>query len=77
MSPASIQAILAVARNAFVSLDAEGRVREWNNRAEELFGYTRSEALDTVLPWLSEKRCTELACECVELYCWDRLGVDN
>ncbi|HSC03599.1 MAG TPA: PAS domain S-box protein, partial [Solirubrobacteraceae bacterium] len=49
MSPASIQAILAVARNAFVSLDAEGRVREWNNRAEELFGYARSEALGSDL----------------------------
>jgi PAS domain S-box-containing protein len=45
VSPASLQAILGAARNAFISLDAEGRVREWNVRAEELFGYSRSEAL--------------------------------
>ena len=35
------------------------------------------EAFDTVLPWLSDARCVELAHECVELYCWDRLGVEN
>ena len=29
--PASAQAILAIARNAFVSLDADGRVLEWNS----------------------------------------------
>jgi hypothetical protein len=35
------------------------------------------EAFDTVLPWLSDTRCAELARECLELYCWDRLGVAN
>ena len=30
-----------------------------------------------VLPWLSEERCLELARECLELYCWDRLGAEN
>jgi hypothetical protein len=40
-------------------------------------GVGEEEALDTVLPWLSEERCAELARECLELYCWDRLGVDN
>jgi hypothetical protein len=35
------------------------------------------QALDTVLPWLSRERCLELATECLELYCWDRLGSDN
>jgi hypothetical protein len=40
-------------------------------------GVGEEEALDTVLPWLSEGRCAELARECLELYCWDRLGVDN
>ncbi len=49
MSPASVQAILAIARNAFVSLDAEGRVLEWNARAEEVFGYSRSEAIGSDL----------------------------
>jgi hypothetical protein len=48
-------------------------------RGEEAFeqGVGEEEALDTVLPWLSEDRCMELARECLELYCWDRLGVDN
>jgi len=48
-------------------------------RGEEAFeqGVGEEEALDTVLPWLSQERCMQLACECVELYCWDRLGVDN
>jgi len=48
-------------------------------RGEEAFehGVGEDEALDTVLPWLSEERCSQLAQECLELYCWDRLGVDN
>ena len=49
MSPASVQAILGIARNGFVSLDADGRVLEWNARAEELFGYSRAEALGSDL----------------------------
>jgi hypothetical protein len=48
-------------------------------RGEEAFeaGVGEDEALDTVLPWLSEARCVELANECLELYCWDRLGSEN
>jgi hypothetical protein len=48
-------------------------------RGEEAFeaGVGEDQALDTVLPWLSEARCVELAGECLELYCWDRLGVMN
>jgi hypothetical protein len=48
-------------------------------RGEEAFeaGVGEDQALDTVLPWLSDKRCRELAGECLELYCWDRLGVEN
>jgi PAS domain S-box-containing protein len=49
VKPESAQAILAIARNAFVSLDAAGRVLEWNVRAEELFGYSRSEAIGSDL----------------------------
>ena len=49
MRPESAQAILAIARNAFVSLDAGGRVVEWNHRATELFGYSREEAIGTEL----------------------------
>ena len=48
-------------------------------RGEEAFeaGVGEDQAFDTVLPWLSEARCIELAKECLELYCWDRLGADN
>jgi hypothetical protein len=40
-------------------------------------GVPEEQALDTVLPWLSEPRVLELAAEAVDLYCWDRLGSDN
>lgn len=50
-----IQPILEIADNAFVSLDGEGLVLEWNPRAEQLFGYSREEAVgatmaDLILP---------------------------
>ena len=45
-------------------------------RGEEAFeaGVAEEQAMETVLPWLSRERAIELAAECVELYCWDRLG---
>jgi hypothetical protein len=48
-------------------------------RGDEAFdaGASEEQALDTVLPWLSDERAAELAAEAVELYCWDRLGSDN
>jgi hypothetical protein len=48
-------------------------------RGEEAFdaGVTEEQSLELVLPFLSEARCRELARECVELYCWDRLGSVN
>ena len=33
-----------------MTLDADGRVREWNRRATELFGYSREEALGPSWP---------------------------
>ena len=48
-------------------------------RGEEAFnaGFAEEQALEMVLPWLSPERVTELAAECIELYCWDRLGCEN
>ncbi len=48
-------------------------------RGDEAFasGMSEEQALDTVLPWLSEDRSMELAAEALELYCWDRLGCEN
>src|SRR5688500_11520731 len=43
-------------------------------RGEEAFnaGVGEEQAIETVLPWLSDERAEELAAECLELYCWDR-----
>lgn len=48
-------------------------------RGDEAFesGVGEEQALDTVLPWLSDQRKMELAAEALDLYCWDRLGSDN
>lgn len=48
-------------------------------RGEEAFnaGIAEEQALETVLPWLSRERLEELTAECLELYCWDRLGSEN
>ena len=48
-------------------------------RGEEAFeaGVAEEQALETVLPWLTRERAGELAAECLELYCWDRLGSEN
>lgn len=48
-------------------------------RGEEAFqaGVAEDQALDTVLPRLSNARAIELANECISLYMWDRLGCDN
>jgi PAS domain S-box-containing protein len=47
--PEAAAAIIEIAYNAFVTLDADGRVVEWNVRATELFGYSREEALGSEL----------------------------
>jgi len=48
-------------------------------RGEDAFdaGVSETEAMDSVLPMLSDGRAAELADECLELYLWDRLGADN
>ncbi|HZX29276.1 MAG TPA: PAS domain S-box protein, partial [Telluria sp.] len=54
-SEALVRNILDRAPDAFISTDADGRITEWNGRAEELFGWTREEALgrdvaDLIIP---------------------------
>jgi hypothetical protein len=48
-------------------------------RGEDAFanGVGEDQAMESVLPWLSDARCEELLAEAVELYTWDRLGCDN
>ena len=50
-----VKAIIDSALDAFVGVDAQGRITDWNPRAEEIFGWTRQEALgrtvaDTIVP---------------------------
>lgn len=40
-----VEAVLAAAPDAIITLDAQHRVAEWNAGAERLFGYTRDEAV--------------------------------
>jgi len=47
--PESAEAMIEIARSAFVTLDADGRVLEWNRRATEMFGYPREVALGSDL----------------------------
>jgi len=47
--------VLDSAHDAFVGMDASGRIVEWNARAEAVFGWTRAEAIgqdlaDTIVP---------------------------
>ncbi len=47
--------VLDSAHDAFVAIDAKGRIVEWNARAEAVFGWARSEAVgrdlaDTIIP---------------------------
>lgn len=50
-----VRAIIDTALDAFVGVDAQGRITDWNPRAEEIFGWSREEALgrtvaQTIIP---------------------------
>ena len=53
MKPEAAAAIIDAASNAFVTLDADGAVAEWNRRAAELFGYSREEVVGKELAELT------------------------
>jgi diguanylate cyclase (GGDEF)-like protein/PAS domain S-box-containing protein len=42
---AQVVSVLETANDAYVQIDAGGRITEWNHRAERTFGWTRSEVL--------------------------------
>jgi PAS domain S-box-containing protein len=47
--------ILETAQDAFVAMDAEGRISDWNRQAEDVFGWPREEAVgrlmaETIIP---------------------------
>ncbi|HEX8480179.1 MAG TPA: diguanylate cyclase [Telluria sp.] len=50
-----VRAIIDTALDAFVGVSAEGRITDWNPRAEEIFGWKRAEVLgktvaETIIP---------------------------
>ncbi|HUR57785.1 MAG TPA: PAS domain S-box protein, partial [Opitutaceae bacterium] len=57
-SEARKAAVLETALDAIVSIDAEGRVIEWNPAAERIFGYTRELALGRDMAELVVPRAT-------------------
>ena len=42
---AKLQAVLEHAPDAFIAMDGDGIVRDWNREAERMFGWTRAEAV--------------------------------
>jgi diguanylate cyclase (GGDEF)-like protein/PAS domain S-box-containing protein len=54
-SEEQFRAVIETASDAFVSVDTDGRIVEWNRKADETFGWTREEAIglplvSTVVP---------------------------
>ncbi|KQQ97238.1 diguanylate cyclase domain-containing protein [Massilia sp. Leaf139] len=50
-----VKAIIDTALDAFVGIDSDNRITDWNPRAEEIFGWTRAEVLgrtvsETIIP---------------------------
>jgi PAS domain S-box-containing protein len=56
ISEAKATAILATSADAIISVDAGGRVVEWNHSAERMFGYSREEAMGMPLEALVPER---------------------
>src|SRR5690606_26197870 len=49
---AKSRAILATAHEAFVAIDSDSRIVEWNEQAEATFGWSREEVLGESFPEL-------------------------
>jgi PAS domain S-box-containing protein len=43
------RSIIASAHDAFISIDSNGRVQDWNRQAETIFGWARAEVMDRYL----------------------------
>jgi PAS domain S-box-containing protein len=57
----TLQAFIQSSPLAIISLDPEGNVRNWNARAEVLFGWTADEVVGRPLPYRSERGREEVA----------------
>ncbi len=54
-----LNAVIEGAGNAIVTTDSEGRVLIWNHGAEEIYGWTRREAMGQFLPMTPPERVEE------------------
>ncbi len=61
-SQAFLRAALDAALDAIVGIDHEGNVTEFSSAAEEIFGYSRQEALGKPLAELIISSTTPLTC---------------
>jgi PAS domain-containing protein len=52
LSEARIRSIVSTAHDAFIGMDAQGLVTDWNHQAEVTFGWSTSEALGHALEGL-------------------------
>jgi PAS domain S-box-containing protein len=55
LSEQRVRTIIETASDAFIAIDGDGRIEDWNAQAERMFGWTRAEALgqqlsDLVIP---------------------------
>ncbi|HEY6549140.1 MAG TPA: transporter substrate-binding domain-containing protein, partial [Vicinamibacteria bacterium] len=57
----TLQAFIQSSPLAIISLDPDGNVRNWNVRAEELFGWSADEVVGRPLPYRSERGRDEVA----------------
>ena len=58
----STRAVIETANDAFIAIDADSRITDWNRQAEQTFGWTRDEALGPPAGRArSSRRCTATA----------------
>jgi PAS domain S-box-containing protein len=55
----TLEAIIQACPLAIVNLDTEGKVRRWNAAAERIFGWTETEVLGRLPPYVPEDRRAE------------------
>jgi PAS domain S-box-containing protein len=74
-SEARTRLIVDTACDAFIAMDSEGRITDWNRQAEIIFGWTREEAkgkplAETIIP----QQYQEATCEAWNIF-WRRVKV--
>jgi PAS domain S-box-containing protein len=61
LTNATLQAFIQSSPLAIISLDPDGNIRNWNARAEQLFGWSADEVVGRALPYRSERGREEAA----------------